>query len=498
MANTAPGLAEPDVRPPYEKELFGHPVGLYVLFFTEMWERFCYYGMRAILRYYLVTTAFTDRGAHIVHGNEAVRGFFEKLHGPLDDKQFASELTGWYIAGSYATPVVGGWIADKFLGQRRSVVIGAIVMAAGQFLLMKDATFYPGILLLILGNGFFKPNISTQVGSLYKENDPRRDRAFGIFYVGINLGAFIAPFVCGTLGEKVGWGLGFGSAGVGLLVGLVIYLSGQKYLAPDNRMKEAARTKLVEDEKAGFRDAAKKEIADPPKATPFTRDEWEKMFALVVLCLLNTVFWGVYEQQSGTIADWALESTERHVFGWEVPASWFQAVNPFMIFALTPAINALWAAQYAKGKEPGSVTKMAIGCFLLAISFVFMVGGAHFGGETGKTNMSWLIVMFLFLTLGELYLSPVGLSLVTKVSPPRVLSLMMGMWFLSSCFGGYLSGYLGLYWTKMSKGNFFWMLSGLALVTGILTFALIVPLRRALNEHGDQKKEGEKESPEPT
>ena len=467
-----------DLAAPKGREFMGHPVGLFVLFFTEMWERFCYYGMRAILRYYLLTELFTNRHAHGVLGHAQVTHALEWVHGPLDDKGIASEVQGLYVAFTYATPVLGGYIADRFIGQRRSVVIGALVMAAGEFLLMKGSWFYPAILLLIIGNGFFKPNISTQVGALYKEGDQRRDRAFSIFYVGINIGAFIAPFICGYLGEKVSWSLGFGAAGVGLLGGLVIYLMGQKYLAADNVMKRAAKTASADVDGAGYRDSAKANVPAHEKPTPLTRDEWTKVFALVVLCALNIVFWGVYEQQSGTIADWALESTERHIFGWEVPASWFQAVNPFMIFAFTPFINALWVRQGKKGKEPGSVAKMAIGCFYLAASFLFMVGAAYLGGE--RVSMLWLVAMFALLTIGELYLSPIGLSLVTKVSPPRILSLMMGMWFLSSCFGGYLSGYLGIWWTRMSKAGFFSLLAVLAFATGLATWALLIPLKKAL------------------
>ena len=241
-------------------------------------------------------------------------------------------------------------------------------------------------------------------------------------------------------------------------------------------MKRAKKTVTVEG--AGYRDSAKAEHTEKPK--PLSKDDWMKVFALIVLCALNIVFWGVYEQQSGTIADWALESTERHIFGWEVPASWFQAVNPFMIFTFTPFLNAVWVRQGKRGTEPGSVAKMAIGCFYLAASFMFMVGAAYLGGT--RVSMLWLIAMFALLTIGELYLSPIGLSLVTKVSPPRILSLMMGMWFLSSCFGGYLSGYLGIYWTRMSKAGFFSLLAILAFVTGLATWALLIPLKKALGE----------------
>jgi POT family proton-dependent oligopeptide transporter len=323
---------------------------------------------------------------------------------------------------------------------------------------------------ITFGSGFLKSNVSTQVGALYPPGDPRRDRAFNIFYVGINLGAWISPLVCGTLGERVGWKWGFGSAGIGLLIGVGIYLWGQKYLAPDQVMQARSAA------------GAKKS-----KPAPFTRTEWLKIGALVTLCALNIPFWGVYEQQGNSLQFWADESTNRHVLAWlgsdwEMPASWFQSLNPGFIMLCTPFINRLWLRQMRKKTEPTSVTKMAIGCFLLGVSFLVMIGAARVVDAGHLASFGWLVGCSLLLTVGEIYLSPVGLSLVTKISPPRIVSMMMGMWFLSSFFGDYLSGYLATLKQTMSSTTFFAMQAGLSLVTGVAIVAMFVPLKKAIGD----------------
>jgi POT family proton-dependent oligopeptide transporter len=419
----------------------GHPKGLYVLFFTEMWERFSYYGMRSILVYYMIK--------HLMFAQDK-----------------ASQIYGLYTGFVYFTPLLGGMLADRFLGQRRSVILGGILMAIGEFTLMSPSLFYVGLTFLILGNGCFKPNISTQVGSLYEQGDHRRDRAFNIFYMGINLGAFFSPLVCGTLGELYGWHWGFMAAGIGMIAGLILYMWGQKYLAKDNIMKKA--TGEVE-----------------KKNDPLTKSDWGKILALVVLCTFNILFWAIYEQQGNTTALWADANTNRMILGWEMPASWVQSFNPLMIFIFTPLLTMFWGWQDRRKKEPSSTAKMAIGCFLLAASFVIMIPAARLYADTGSTvSLWWLIINTFILTIGELYLSPVGLSLVTKIAPPRLVSTMMGMWFLSSFFGNYLCGFLGTFWEKMSKESFFIMLVVLACVAGLGILATLKPLKRAMgHEH---------------
>ncbi len=483
-----------------ERTLGEHPLGLYVLFFTEMWERFCYYGMRALLVYYMTKMLFLPENVGGIAGHATVVAGLSKVFGPMSSQALASQIYGLYTGLVYLTPIAGGYFADKLLGQRKTVVIGGVLMALGEFLMMSPRWFYAALLLLIVGNGFFKPNISTQVGNLYPKGDHRRDRAFMIFYVGINLGAFMSPFVCGTLGESknYGWAWGFGSAGVGLLVGLAIYLAGQGLLAPDSVMKKQAALEEAKKEpkEALYREPAPRPrgAQDPVAAKP---SDGSRIGALVVLCALNIVFWGVYEQQGNTLALWADNNTNRFIGSWEVPASWFQAVNPAMIFLFTPFINALWRRQAKRGKEPASVTKMAIGCFLLGISFLIMIGGARVVDSGRQASMGWFIGCTAILTLGELYLSPVGLSLVTKISPPRIVSLMMGMWFVSSFFGNYMSGLLGTLWEKMSKGAFFVMLSGLSVATGVVMLLLMVPLKRAIGDENAQDEEDAEARPAP-
>ncbi len=461
---------------PKQRNVGEHPLALYVLFFTEMWERFSYYGMRALLVYYMTKHILLPEWHHKVLGHAAIMGALTKVFGVMDLDQQSSQIYGLYTAFVYLTPLLGGMIADRWIGQRKSVYVGGIIMAFAQFVLTNERLFYVGLLLLIIGNGFFKPNISTQVGALYPQGDQRRDRAFMIFYVGINVGALLSPLVCGTLGEKVGWGWGFGSAGVGMILGLVVYSFGQRILAPDNVMKKKEAT---ED------GAAKK----PVEKKPFTKDEWGRIIGLCVLCALNIVFWGVYEQQGNTLAKWTDENTDRFLGGWQWPGSWLQAVNPAIIFLFTPVMIEIWKRQAKKGKEPSSVAKMAIGCFVLGFGYALMALGAKVSGGV-NASVLWLVGATFLLTIGELYLSPIGLSLVTKVSPPRVVSMMMGMWFISSFVGNYLAGYIGTYWTQMGKPSFFLLLTGLAFLSGVMMLAVMVPLKKALGDENAVRDDG--------
>ena len=490
--------------PPSNKTFMGHPVGLFVLFFTEMWERFSYYGMRGLLKLYMVNYLFitvrqslqgksydTQGNPDEVIGWSFIKSLLpsvdqaavqscatEKVKSLLADNASmaadvaqsiavqtctvtpnASVLYGWYTGLVYLTPVLGGLIADKYLGQRKAVYVGAIIMALGQFVLFgSDNMFFIGLLLLIIGNGFFKPNISTQVGNLYPPRDSRRDGAFTIFYMGINLGAFICNFVCGTLAAVYGWRYGFLAAGIGMCIGLVVQLIGRNTLPPDTRQAANAAGKV-----------------EAPKQ-PLSGDEWKRVWALVALCALNIIFWAVYEQQGNTMQTWADEKT-----AWPSWASstWFQSANPAFIFLFAPFLDRFWSWQNKKGSEPSSVAKMAIGCIILGLSFIVMVIGARMVGE-GVGSLFWPIFCTLLLTIGELYLSPIGLSLVTKVAPVRIVSLMMGMWFLSSFFGNILSGYIGQLYTTMSKEGFFFVLMVLGVAAGVAIALFNKPLKKAM------------------
>lgn len=472
-SNSAAAEAVPTA--PIQPTLFGHPIGLFVLFFTEMWERFSYYGMRGLLKLYMVNYLFVisrqilQGGPLNGHGDpHAVIGW-DFLRHLIDSNPnappgaYASVIYGWYTGLVYLTPLLGGFLADRYWGQRKSVFLGGALMAAGQFLLWSDNWFFFALLLLIIGNGAFKPNISTQVGNLYPPGDPRRDGAFTIFYMGINLGAFICNLVCGTLAATLGWHWGFGAAGVGMLLGLTVYALGQRFLATDNI-------------------TASKAIPQAEQKQGLDASEWRRVLALIFLCLLNVVFWAVYEQQGNTMQTWADEKTVWPVIGrFHVPSTWFQSFNPLFIFLFAPLLDIFWRWQARRGSEPSSVAKMAIGSFILGLSFIVMVIGAGAVGD-GRGSWFWPVFCTLLLTFGELYLSPIGLSLVTKVAPVRIVSLMMGMWFLSSFLGNILSGYIGILYEKqiLSKAGFFWLLMGLGVSTGFAIWAFAKPLKKAM------------------
>ncbi len=444
------------------KEFLGHPAGLYVLFLTEMWERFSYYGMRALLVLYMTNYLLVDpaRAADVL-GYSTLNSMLTSVFGEMTVQQMSSQIYGLYTGLVYFTPFFGGMLADKLFGQYKTVYLGGILMAIGHFLMASEQAFLLALFFLILGNGCFKPNISTQVGNLYKEGDERRDSAFTIFYMGINLGAFFSPLVCGTLGQKVGWHWGFGAAGVGMLLGLVIYWLGSD-LIPHGQV-------------------VKKQESEEKR--PLTKTEWNAVYTLIFLCVLNIVFWAIYEQQGNTLQLWADQKTDWVFLGWEVPSSWFQSFNPLMIFLFAPVLNMIWSWQASKNKEPNSIAKMGIGCLLCGGAYILMILAAMAVPGEQKGSVMWLVGTVFVFTMGELYLSPIGLSLVTKVAPKPILSTMMGVWLMSSFFGNYATGYLGTFYDKMPKDSFFMMLFGLGIATGIIFFMVRKPVERTIGKH---------------
>jgi proton-dependent oligopeptide transporter, POT family len=449
-----------------QRTFLGHPAGLYFLFFTEMWERFSYYGMRALLVLYMVDHLIlgTQSGTSHVFGFAALRHTLESIFGTLATQPLASQIYGLYTGFVYMTPIFGGMLADRVLGQRKTVIIGAILMAIGHFLMAAESMFLLALLVLILGNGCFKPNLATQIGSLYPVGDPRRDRAYTVYYAGVNLGAFLSPLVCGTLGQVYGWHYGFGAAGVGMLIGLTLYLVGQPYLPADQLT------------------LAKAAHAEKTKA-PLTAAEWKVIVGLAALCALNVVFWGVYEQQGNTMQLFADRNVDWHVFGRQLPSTWFQSVNPMYIFLLTPCLNIFWGWQSKRSKEPGSVIKMTIGCTLLGLSFLPLIFVLRGLGADQRVNLLWLVSCAFIYTVGELYVAPVGYSLVSKVAPVRLVSMLMGAWFLANFAGNFLAGYLGTFYERMSGETFFSVLMALGLATGAAILAVSVPLRRAVGRN---------------
>ena len=457
---------------PREKTLFGHPLGLTHLFTTEMAERFSYYGMTSFLILYLTKNLLLGNNPEHVIGYHAVKSALEWLYGPLSTEAVGANITGLYTGLVYFTPAFGGLLADRLLGQRITVLFGGILMAAGEFMLTQDSLFFFGLLALIFGNGGFKPNISTQVGNLYQPGDSRIDRAYSIFYVGINVGAALGPFICGGLAQSVAWHWGFFAAGVGVSLAVVWYLFALRTLPPDRITKA-------------------RQVPGAAAKTKLSSDDWKAIGALILLIIPSALFWMAYSQQFIGILLWAQDYTDRTfaipgLFHFNMPSSWSQSINPVMIFAFTPLIVMLWARQSRLRREPSTVFKMAIGCGLQAASFVIMAGVAWLTGPHGQANWLWLLPFFTVFTLGELYVSPIGLALVSRVAPPQVLSLMMGLWFIAVFVGNTMGGRIGGLWSSMGKPEFFLITAAIGAAGSVfilLFFRLLKPtLERRMSQ----------------
>ncbi len=446
-----------------QKELFGHPVGLYILFFTEMWERFSYYGMRAILVLYLVAEATSGNPGLGWTNAEAL------------------SLYGTYTMLVYVSSIPGGWIADKFLGQKKSVLYGGILLVAGHSILAIEEmwAFYTGLGLIIAGVGMLKPNISTMVGGLYKKGDIRRDKGFTIFYIGINLGAFIASLLVGTVGEVYGWHYGFGLAGIGMALGLLQYLLGQKYL---KHVGNFIGTSLDPEEIEA-------------RNRPLNKQEKDRVVVLFVSFLMVIVFWGAFEQAGGLMNLYASEKTDRFLsfslpfIGNEVPASWFQSLNSLFIILLGTSVAAYWAKRKLKGKVATSLFKMAMGLIIMGAGFFFMTAASAQFQSNGASAMYWLVLAYLFHTVGELCLSPVALSYITKLAPLKYASIMMGVYFAMTGFGNKVAGLLGESASQLGEYTIF---TGIAVFC--IAFALLVLVFRKKLEkltHGAEDNERE-------
>ncbi len=452
-----------------EKTIMGHPRGLFLLFFTEMWERFSYYGMRGILIYYLTKTW--------LEGGLAI------------EAQDATLIYGFFTGFVYFTPLIGGWLADTYLGQRLSITIGGFTMMAGQLVLFAINThvgMYIGLFLLIIGNGFFKPNISTLVGGLYKDGDERRDSAFSIFYMGINLGAFLAPLLIGLLtdnifatkgeqGEIVSYGYryGFLAAAVGMFLGQILFnMLAQKYLGDLGKKPNAVSSSTLD------------EINPKDLKKPLTHEEKQRVNVIFIFFLFAIFFWAGFEQAGSSLSLYTDKYIDRTVFGWEIPSPWFQSVNPLFIVLLAPLFSIFWNTKW--GKKLTSPVKIGLGMVILGIGFFFMLGAvAERGGDiedkTIKASLMWLVMTYLIHTIGELFLSPVGLSVVTKLSPPRLASLLMGVWLLSSFVANILGGFLASSVESMGAGKIFLYVSIFVIACGILLIALNKKLMKMMH-----------------
>jgi len=418
-----------------------HPKGLYLLFATEMWERFSYYGMRALLILYL-TKSYIEGGL----------GFSEES---------ATLLYGYFTGFVYFTPLIGGWLADNYLGQRKSITIGGILMMLGQFCLAskQDATFlYVGLLLLIIGNGFFKPNISTLVGRLYEDGDERRDAGFIIFYMGINVGAFFSPLVTGYLAVNYGYNYGFLAAGIGMLVGLLTYnLLGKKYLS-------------------GIKSMPLKKSAEQQTNEPLTSDEKDRTWVIMVIVIFCTIFFAGYEQAGSSMSLYADKYIDRQVGDFIIPTEWMQSVNPIFIVLLAPIISNIWLWLARRKKEPSIPVKMGLGMILLGIGFIVLVIAAMQRGdstdESIKASLLFLLLTYFFHTVGELCLSPIGLSMITKLAPVKLASMLMGVWFLTSFLANIMGGYMASFVSSVGALTIFASIAIVSIAFGVVLIFL--------------------------
>jgi POT family proton-dependent oligopeptide transporter len=482
---------------------FGHPRGLSTLFFTEMWERFSYYGMRALLILFMT--------ASVAHGG---LGF---------DTATAGAIYGLYTSMVYMTTLPGGWIADRLIGQRRAVLYGGIIIACGHFSMAFSAlsTFYLGLFLIVIGTGLLKGNVSVIVGRLYAKDDIRRDAGFSIFYMGINLGAFIAPLVCGYLGQKVSWHMGFAAAGVGMTLGVVQYVLGGKnlgdaglYPAPAESPQAAARLRrnaivagvVIVALLAGFGIGAytgamaitARQVADGAgimllaivvvffgwlfTSSNWTPDERKKLYVIGVLFLAAALFWSVFEQAGSTLNLFADRNTHNVIFGWSYPSSWFQSLNSLFLIALAPVFAWVWLRLAKAHKEPSSPAKFAMGLVLVGAGFVILVWAARMAEQGVQVSPMWLVVTYLLHTCGELCLSPVGLSAMTKLAPARIAGLMMGVWFLATSVGNFIGGRISALYESWPLPSLFGAVGLFAIGAGILLFLFVKPIKRLMGE----------------
>ncbi len=442
-----------------ESGIAGHPGGLTTLFFTELWERFSYYGMRAILVLYMVTAP--------------------QLGGLAFDTKHATSIYGTYTMSVYLTTLPGGFIADRWLGPRLAVLLGGIIIACGHFSMVFASLpfFYTGLVLISAGTGLLKPNISTMVGSLYEKNDPRRDSGFSLFYMGINIGAMLAPLICGYFAQSSGfknflasqgydpassWHWGFGAAGVGMTIGLIVYLAQRRRL-----------------ERAGGHTVKQKDAAASIPREPLAPEEWKRILVIGVLFLFATLFWTAYEQKGASLNLFALKLVRTEIFGWNFPSSWLQSLTAFFVIGLAPLFSLLWIRL--GDRQPSSPAKFTFGLLFIGAGYLLMIPASALTAA-GKISPLWLVGLYFLEVLGEMCLSPVGLSTVTKLAPAKVLGIMMGIWFLAASFGSKLAGFLGGFFDAENSGTVVRLYGGiaLALLIAAAILATLTPKIRKL------------------
>ena len=420
-----------DARAPVPSNWFGQPRGLTILFLTNMWEQFSYYGMRALLVYYMTTT--------LLFGQEQ-----------------ASSIYGFYTAFAYFTPIIGGAIADRWLGKRRAVIIGASIMAAGHFMMAFEPAFYFALATIALGNGLFLPTLPSQINDLYRADDPRRPWAYNVYYVGVNVGAFLAPLVCGFLGETYGWHYGFGAAGVGMLAGLLIYVLGKDYLPAEQSIAQPAMPERSHAKRG--RDTA---------------------LLLLGIGLAVTVFRGAYEQIGNTFALWMRDDVDRVIGGFEIGAAMFFSLNPLLVMLMTPLLLARWKRQAERGTELSVMQKMSLGALIVAASYLLVAGAEAMTGDA-RAHWLWLLSFFFVFTLGELYILPNGLGIFARLAPPKLGASTVAAWYFAIFTGSLAAGQVGRLWSHLDRIPFFLLLAAIASAAAVLLYLLDRPTRSVL------------------
>ncbi len=426
-----------------DTRFFGHPRGLATLFFTEMWERFSYYGMRAILVLYMV--------APVASGGLGLA------------TARAAAIYGLYTGSVYAMSIPGGWLADRFLGAQLAVLLGGVGIAAGNGLIALGSApmLYAGLIVVVLGAGLLKPNVSAMVGGLYGERDIRRDAGFSIFYMGINLGAILAPLLCGYLAQRVNWRLGFAAAAAVMILGLAQFVGFRSTLKHvGGRPARAARTGS-----AGTR-------------SPLTADEWRRIGAIGVLFVFSAIFWMSFEQAGSSLNLFADQLTRDRLLGFTFPSSWFQSVEPVFVVSLAPVFSWLWLSM--RDRQPSSPAKFAYGLLAAVVAFAIITYASTLTGG-GRVSPLWLVLVYFFQAIGELLLSPVGMSTTTKLAPQRMVGLMMGVWYLSISAGNYLAGFAATFY-RPGRDALVAMFGAVALLTLVsaIVLAALTPFMRRL------------------
>jgi POT family proton-dependent oligopeptide transporter len=418
-------------RPVVASEILGHPRGLAYIFFTEAWERFSFYGMQALLMLYMTGYLLQPGAVEGIAGFAGFKSTLESVFGELSTQALASQIFGLYVALIYFTPIVGGLIGDRLIGRTRAVLAGALLMAAGHFMMAFETAFLPALSSLILGSGLLKGNLAAQVGALYAKDDRRRDSAYTAYVTAINIGAFVSPLVCGSLGELYGWHYGFTAAGFGMLIGIVIYLSGRHHLPPDSPRHLASRVRL---EPGDVRVIA----------------------ALLVLLALTSTFWIVQAQVWNIYPLWLRDVVDRELFGFTIPVTWFQSLDALAVLLLAPFTVLFWRWQSRRAAEPADLVKIALGCVFFGLSCVLLSLGQAFAVD-GRVLVGWPVVFHFMVAAGYLYAAPIALSLVSRAAPAAVNAMLVGSYYLGIFIGGIVSGWLGRFYESLQP-SVFWLL----------------------------------------